>query len=113
MLVAATHKNVLEFIACFESRSEVIIVTELCAIDMLDRVRKRERERVCEHHELAISHIHTLSPPQLNSHGSYDEAKARVLFVDILMALRHCHELGIGTVSTGIIHAHMHILCSF
>ena len=39
MLAAAKHKHVLEFISCFQSRSEVAIVTELCASDMLDRVR--------------------------------------------------------------------------
>lgn len=40
MLAAIKHKNVLEFVAVYESRSEVAIVTELCDSDMLDRVRR-------------------------------------------------------------------------
>ena len=39
MLAAVKHTNVLEFVAVYESRSEMAIVTELCELDMLDRVR--------------------------------------------------------------------------
>lgn len=39
MLAAVKHANVLEFVAIYESRSEIAIVTELCELDMLDRVR--------------------------------------------------------------------------
>lgn len=38
MLAAAKHKNVLESLGCFQSRSEVVIVTELCETDLLDKV---------------------------------------------------------------------------
>lgn len=91
MLAAVKHTNVLEFVAVYESRSEMAIVTELCELDMLDRVRSPvgPGSQLCD----------SLSTHQLNTSGGYAESDARTIFRDILRGLKACHDLGIGTVS--------------